>query len=37
MDKAHSPKNNFQQSGKPNKLIGQKPQVTGTDPKETTG
>ena len=37
MDKAHSPKNNFQQSGKSEILIEQKPQVTGTDPKETTG
>ncbi len=37
MDEAHSPKNNFQQSGKIKMLFEQKPQVTGADPKETTG
>jgi hypothetical protein len=37
MDKAHRPKNNFQQSGKSNILIEQNPQVTGADPKDTTG
>jgi hypothetical protein len=37
MDKAHSPKNNLQQSGKSNILVEQDPQVTGADPKDTTG
>ena len=37
MNKAHSPKNNLQQSGKSNILVEQDPQVTGADPNDTTG